>query len=465
MPERPGSVGDLGPTHLIGIGGAGMSALGKILRSRGVEVSGSDIKETVGIAALRALGARIAIGHDAGNLGEARSVVVSTAIRGTNPEVRAARARGIPVLHRAQVLALLLRERRAIVVAGTHGKTTTTSMLALILQHAGVDPTFVIGGDLNEQGTNAHDGAGDWIVAEADESDGSFLWLGAEIAVVTNIEAEHLDHYRDDAHVREAFLAFLQNVAPNGAIVAAAEDAGIASILDRIERRLITFGLARGDWTATREVAPDGSQRVTIRGQDGRTGVVGLTVPGEHNVRNALAAIAAATAAGVSVDDAAAALGSFRGVMRRFQERGSAGGVRIVDDYAHHPTEVRAAIATAREQAQRRVVAVFQPHLYSRTRSFADLLGAALADADLTVVTDVYGAREDPEPGVTGKLIVDGLLAARPRGRVAYLPRRGDIPAYLRERAAEGDLVLTIGAGDVTILGDEILRAIRERMG
>ena len=450
------------PVHMIGIGGAGMSALAKILLARDLPVTGSDIKESPALAGLRALGARIAIGHDAANLAEPGSVVVSTAIREHNPELVAARTRGVPVLHRAQLLALLMRGRRGIAVSGTHGKTTTTSMIASILQRAGLDPGFVIGGDLNERGTNAHDGAGAWFVAEADESDASLLWLAPQIAVVTNIEADHLDHYRDEAEIRATFLAFLDGVEPDGLVVLGAEDPGARAVAASITRRTVTVGLAEGDWRAEK-TGTSGWREVDVFRRNERLGSMRLGIPGAHNVRNALAALAVADAVGVPFDDAAETLAVYQGVQRRLQRRGTAAQVDLLDDYAHHPTEVRATLDAVREGAPGRVIAVFQPHLYSRTRFFASGLGAALAAADQVVVTDVYGAREEPEPGVTGKLVVDGVLAASPRARVAYLPRRGDVPAFVVSRARPGDTIVTIGAGDVTMLGDEILRLLQER--
>jgi len=450
--------------HLVGIGGAGMSALARVLLARGAHVSGSDIKESRGLAALRALGAEISVGHRAGNLDGARTVVVSSAIPPANAEVQAARERGLPILQRAQVLALLMREHRGVAVAGTHGKTTTTSMIAMVLRHAGLDPTFLIGGDLNEVGTNAHHGEGEWLVAEADESDGSLLWLAPEIAVVGNIEADHLDHFRDEEEIRETFVAFLANLLSDGVAVLGIDDPGVAAIASRLERRIVTFGLAPGaDWTA--EIAERGpaGQRVVVRHAGAFAGEVVLAVPGEHNVRNALATLAVASLVGVPFAVAAEEIASFAGVQRRFQVRGSAGGVTFVDDYAHHPTEVRATLAAAREQGWARIVAVFQPHRYSRTLHLGRQLGEALSAADRVVVTDVYGAGEEPIPGVNGRAVLDGVLEARPRAHVAYLPKPGDVPSFLADRAEPGDLVLTIGAGDVTMLADEVIAALRER--
>ena len=450
--------------HLVGIGGAGMSALARVLLARGAAVSGSDIKDSRSLAALRAIGADIFVGHDASNIGDSGSVVVSSAIPASNPEVRAARERALPILQRAQVLALLMRSQRGIAVGGTHGKTTTTSMIAMVLRHAGLDPTFLIGGDLNEVGTNAHAGDGEWLVAEADESDGSFLWLAPEIAVVTNIEADHLDHYRDEAEIRETFLAFLGNLPETGKAILGIDDPGVGAIASRVGGTTISFGLTPGaDWAGeVLERGPSG-QRVLVRHRGEPRGEVFLSVPGAHNVSNALAALAVADALGVPFETAASELASFAGVQRRFQVRGGAGGVTFVDDYAHHPTEVRATLAAAREQGWPRVVAVFQPHRYSRTLHLGSELGAALASADRIIVTDVYGAGEEPIPGVSGHVVVDGVLNARPSAQVAYLPKPGDVPAFLAGRAEDGDLVLTIGAGDVTMLADEAIRAVEDR--
>lgn len=456
---------DIRTVHLIGAGGAGMSAIAKVLLARGMAVSGSDLKESRALAALRALGARIVVGHRGGNVDGADCVIVSSAIRPSNPELRAARERGLPVLHRAQVLALIMRGRRGIAVAGTHGKTTTTSMIALVLQRAGLDPSFLIGGDLNETGSNAHHGAGEWLVAEADESDGSFLWLAPEIAVVTNIEAEHLDHYRDEAEVRETFLSFLENLRADGAAVVCAEDPGVDAIAPRIGPRVVTYGIAAGEWRAEVLETGRGGMRVRVTRGGRDAAELRLSAVGRHNALNALAAIAAADLAGVPAAAAAAHLEGFQGVRRRFELRGELHGIAVVDDYAHHPTEVRATLEAARDSGYRSVLAVFQPHLYSRTMHLGARMGAALAGADLTVVTDVYGAREDPIPGVSGRIVVNGLLDAAPRGRVAYLPKRATIPEYVAARVEPGDCVLTIGAGDVTALGEEIMRAIARARG
>lgn len=451
-----------GPIHLIGAGGVGMSALARILLARGEAVSGSDLKPSPGLVALGALGARVHIGHDASNVAGAHTVVVSSAIREHNPELVAARARGIPILHRAQLLAALMRGRRPLLVSGTHGKSTTTSMIALILQATGMDPTFVIGGDLNERGTNAHDGAGAWFVAEADESDSSLLWFTPEIAVVTNVEAEHLDHYRDEDEIRDTFRTFIANVTTGGQAVICADDVGARVVAENAACDVVTYGLDAGQWRAMRTATKE-HQRLEVS-LDGRVvGELVLPVPGAHNARNALGAIAASTLAGATFEAAAAALSSFGGVGRRFQTRGRIRDVAVIDEYAHHPTEVSAAIQAARERTDGKVIAVFQPHLYSRTQHLGAALGAALAEADIVVVLPIYGAREDPQPGVTSTLVVDGALAVRASADVTAIHRRAEVAAYVARRAEAGDLVLTMGAGDVTMLGPEILRALEDQ--
>lgn len=451
-------VDDLSAVHLIGAGGAGMSALARVLVAKGSRVSGSDIKGSKQLTALRAIGVRTAVGHRAANIDGASVIVVSSAIAPANPEILAAQDLGLPVLQRAQVLAMLMRERRGIAVAGTHGKTTTTSMIAMALRRAGLDPSFLIGGDVNEIGTNAHHGAGEWLVAEADESDGSFLWLTPDVAVVTNIEADHLDYYRNVSQIMEAFSAFVANVRPGGSVVVCADDAGAMRAVRGASCNIVTYGLEPGStWAGTvTERGPDGT-RVHVE-RDGVTmGELRLAVSGDHNVRNALAALAVAGLAGADPTAAAEELASFGGVARRFELRGRAGGVSVVDDYAHHPTELRATLAGARDRGYQRLIAVFQPHRFSRTAAMGKELGAALSAADLVVVTDVYGAGEAPVPGVNGKMVLDGLLEETGRAIAAYLPARRDIAPFVASRVRPGDLVLTLGAGDVTMLAGDIL--------
>jgi UDP-N-acetylmuramate--alanine ligase len=450
--------------HLVGIGGAGMSGIARLLLARGVAVSGSDLKDSPGLLLLRGAGARVAVGHRGEDLGSPDAVVVSTAIREDNPEVRAARDRGIPILARAQVLAALMRERRGVAVAGTHGKTTTTSMVSVILERAGLDPTYVIGGDLNESGSNARSGGGDLFVAEADESDGSFLLLRPELAVVTNVEPDHLDFFADAEEVEAAFVAFCRKA---GRLVVCADDPGAMRVAEAAGVPILTYGTTEESEAAVGDVTVDGAGgRGVIRfREDGSEVELRVSLPGRHYLLNAAAAVVLARELGVAPPVAAEALASFTGVRRRFEPRGTARGARFVDDYAHHPTEIAATLAGARADGPRRLVAVFQPHRYSRTAAMWRELGVSLADADVVVITDVYGAGEMPMPGVSGKLLVDALLEAAPRKRAVYLPSRVDVPRFLSREVREGDLVLTLGAGDVTMVGEETLARIGERTG
>jgi UDP-N-acetylmuramate--alanine ligase len=425
-------------------------------------VSGSDAKDSAVLADLRAHGARVWAGHDAAHLDDARTVVVSSAVRETNPELVRARADGLLVLHRSQALAAVMAGRRVVAIAGTHGKTTTTSMVTVAVRSTGADPSFAIGGELTDGGGNAHAGTGEVFVAEADESDGSFLVYAPQVAVITNVEADHLDHYGTAEAVEAAFDAFTDRVLPGGLLVACADDPGALRVARRVAARrgealrVVMYGTgADADLRLTDvEDAPEG---VRFRVADT---LVALAVPGRHNALNAGAAFAAATV-GLDLPPAAVAagLGSFTGTRRRFEAKGTAAGVRVFDDYAHHPTEVTAVLRAARGVAGAgRVVAVFQPHMFSRTRIFAADFAEALALADEVVVLDVYAAREDPEPGVTGALIADRVPL--PAGRVAFVPDAAQAAAEVAGRARPGDVVLTIGAGDVTLLGPEVLRAL-----
>jgi UDP-N-acetylmuramate--alanine ligase len=461
--------------HLIGIGGAGMSGIARLLLARGIEVTGSDLKASPGLAGLEAAGATVFVGHRAEQVGSPDAVVVSSAIPPANPELREARRAGVPVLMRAQVLAALMRGRRGVAVAGTHGKTTTTSMISVVLSRTGLDPTYVIGGDLNESGSGAGHGDGSVFVAEADESDGSFLLLGAELGVITNAEEDHLDFYRDRTEVEAAFGAFAARV---GTVVACWDDPGVRRAVAGAPARLVRYGSRDDVEVSVRDplTGPEGSRAtVTLWG---RPVQVRLAVPGRHNLLNAAAALAVAVLLGVEPDAAASALGTFSGVRRRFERRGTAGGATFVDDYAHHPSEVVATLAAARAvragshpaagqgggraDADGRLVAVFQPHRYSRTRAMWRDLGESLRGADLVLVTDVYAAGEDPIPGVTGKLLVDALAEAAPGKRVVYLPRRAEVASHLAALVRPGDLVLTLGAGDITMVGEETLERLAD---
>ncbi|WP_395106033.1 UDP-N-acetylmuramate--L-alanine ligase [Actinomadura sp. SCN-SB] len=460
--------GELGRVHFVAIGGAGMSGIARIMLRRGIAVSGSDARDSDLLAHLAELGAKVFVGHDAAHVGDADTVVVSTAIRDSNPELVAARERGLRVLHRSEALAALMAGRRAVAVAGTHGKTTTTSMLTVALQHAGADPSYCIGGQLVTTGLGADEGTGEVFVAEADESDGSFLIYTPHIAVVTNVEADHLDNYGGFERVKENFARFVERVEPGGTLVAGADDevAMELAVLAR-DRGLpvLTYGEAAGADLRVSGFTPRGlGSRFEVDG----VGEVTLGVPGRHNALNAAAVIAVARALGLDLATVRDGLAEFRGAMRRLEPKGEAGGVEVFDSYAHHPTELTADLSATRDYVREkaagdtgregRIVAVFQPHLYSRTRFFAAEFGAALGLADVAVVMDVYGAREDPEPGVTGRLVAERI----PEGTTwEYVPEWDEVAAAVVRLAEPGDVVITLGAGDVTKLGPRILAGLR----
>jgi UDP-N-acetylmuramate--alanine ligase len=447
--SRPKSI------HVVGIGGAGMSAIAMVLSTMGHSVTGSDLKDSSVTERLRAAGISVAVGHDASHLGPVDLVTRSSAVSDHNPEVAEAVRRGIPVYRRAETLAAIAALRRCIAVAGTHGKTTTASMLALILVEAGMRPSFIIGGEVNEIGTNAVWDDGDWLVVEADESDGTFLSLDPAIAVVTNVEPDHLDHYGSFEAMRAAFEEF---VARGSIPPVVGGDDPVASELGR----------ARGGQTVG--TGPDCTRRM-VAIQPARSSIafdlldetgaplghLAVPIPGRHNARNAAVATVAALATGVPFDAAARALARFAGVARRFEFRGDANGVTFVDDYAHLPSEVRAMLSAARDGGWERVIAVFQPHRYSRTRALGREFGDAFADADVVVVTDVYGAGEAPIPGVSGELVVDAIREAHPDKDVRYVPGRSQLRQVIEELVRPGDLCFTLGAGDLTSLPDELL--------
>ncbi|ASO19449.1 UDP-N-acetylmuramate--alanine ligase [Actinoalloteichus hoggarensis] len=466
--------------HLVGIGGAGMSGIARILLARGAEVSGSDAKDSRTVLALRAQGAQVALGHEAAHLDQLdeppTAVVVSTAIRATNPELAAARERGITVLRRAEALAELTTGSRVACVAGTHGKTSTTSMLTVALQRCRLDPSFAIGGDLNESGSNAHHGTGDVFVAEADESDGSFLFFTPDVAVVTNVEPDHLDHHGTAEAYTEVFESFVSRVRPDGVMIIGVDDPGSAALAGYAEAqgiRVRRYGRdveAPGDARIVGYAPAEllGHVTVDLLGEPGGAPErleIKVAVPGEHMAGNAVAALLAGLELGANRDELLAGLAGFRGVRRRFELKGEAGGVRVYDDYAHHPTEVEAQLRAARPVAgEHRLIVVFQPHLYSRTKTFAAEFGTALALADQVVVLDVYGAREEPEPGVTGSLVVSQVPL--PAEQVRFEPSFEQLPEVVARLADPGDVVITMGAGDVTMLGPEILgrlASVRER--
>ncbi|MFJ6536920.1 UDP-N-acetylmuramate--L-alanine ligase [Paenarthrobacter sp. NPDC091711] len=454
MTNNIAPIESLGRVHFIGIGGVGMSAVARIMVSRGVPVSGTDVKDLPVMRDLSSAGARIAVGYDAGNLGDAQTVVAGSAIRADNPELVAAREAGLPVLHRSEALAATMAGHRVVTVAGTHGKSTTTSMVAVLLKEAGLDPSFAIGANVPALGVNAAHGGSDIFVAEADESDGSFLNYRPLIAVVTNVEADHLDHYGTPEAVFSSFDAFAALLPANGVLLACADDAGARALAERTAStgttRVLTYGTAADADVQLHDGGP-GDVSVAFGGDVHR---LELQVPGRHNALNAAAAFAVAVELGVEPGAAADALGHFTGASRRFELKGQGRGVRVYDDYAHHPTEVRAALSAARSVAAgNKVHVLFQPHLFSRTREFAQEFAAALDLADTALVLDIYPAREDPIPGVTSTLITDHLV----NGRLVAADEAVDAVAAV---ASEGDVVLTVGAGDVTAYGPVIVAAL-----
>ncbi|OPF76588.1 UDP-N-acetylmuramate--L-alanine ligase [Streptomyces antioxidans] len=454
--------------HFIGIGGAGMSGVAKVLAMRGARVSGSDTKDSPIVGALRELGATVHIGHSAGNLAaDATSVVISSAIRDDNLELVTARERGIPVVHRSDALAALMDGARPIAVAGTHGKTTTTSMLAVSLRTLGLDPSYVIGGDLDAPGSSAHHGAGEIFVAEADESDRSFHKYAPEAAIILNVELDHHANYASMDEIYASFETFVRRVRPGGALVISADHPGARELTARVGGRgghdglrVLTYGEDAGADVRVLAIEPHGlTSEVTVRLADSLGGAeltFTVSVPGRHYALNAVAALTAGAALDVPAAELAPALASYTGVKRRLQLKGTAAGVQVIDSYAHHPTEIAADLEAIRGGAgEGRVLVVFQPHLFSRTQELGTEMGQALALADASVVMDIYPAREDPVPGVTSALIIDA--AARHGADVTAEHDRDAVPELIAGMAKPGDLVLTMGAGDVTDLGPEIL--------
>ena len=434
-----------------------MSGIAEVLKSRGHDVSGSDLKESAYTRRLGEAGVTVYIGHDTGQVGDAEQVVISTAIPKTNPELLEARRRSIPVLPRAAALASILDGSRSVAVAGTHGKTTTTSMTAHVLKSLGENPTALVGGELNDIGSNVAFGRPDLVIAEADESDRSFLYLRPQVAVVTNVEFDHPDFYSSLEDVIQTFSAFLTELPPDGHLVTCADDPVCLQLSSEAPCPSTTYGISGGDLRA--EVLGPKSYRLFEDGEE--RGVVELGVYGRHNVLNSLAAAATARWFGHDALRAARTLADFGGVRRRFQLKGERAEVRVVDDYAHHPTELAATLEAARSTVgDGRVIAVFQPHRYSRTRALYREFGGSFGAADAVVVTEVYGSGEIPQPGVNGKLIVDSICETPNHPEVFYLPQQDAIPRVLRDVSEPGDLVLTLGAGDISQVGEELLELL-----
>ena len=441
-----------------------MSAIASVLLARGYRVSGSDAKASAVTKRLTDAGATIFIGHDSVNVPEQCAIVLSTAIKPENPEWRMAKARNQVVFHRSEVMAALVNERTGIAIAGAHGKTTTTAMLAAIFLYAKKDPTVLIGGDVTAMGGNACDGKGAFVITEADESDGSFLKLRPQYAVITNIEDDHLDHYGTMEGVREAFRTFLTCLKPGGKAILCADQAETKTLADAHSDCCITYGtIPEAAWQA-RNISFNGLQTTYELWHEGeQKGTVRLHVPGQHNVLNSLAAITLSQCAGIDTTTSIAALAQFHGVHRRFELKGEVKGIRIIDDYAHHPTEIAATLAAAKLVAPKRIVCVFQPHRFSRTRLLADEFGSAFANCDELILTDVYSAGETPIPGVSGQTIVEAV--ARMSGKKAhYIPSLEDLPKFLRTFAKPGDMIITVGAGNIVQAGEKLLEELQNEV-
>ena len=455
--------GKIRKIHFIGIGGIGMSGIAEVLINLGYQVSGSDLRESEITQRLVRLGGEIAYEHRAENVRGADVVVTSTAVRADNPEVLEAQRRLIPVIPRAEMLAELMRMKYGIAVAGTHGKTTTTSMVATVLSHAGIDPTAVIGGRLDSLGSNAKLGQGKFLVAEADESDGSFLKLSPTIAVVTNVDADHLDYYGDLEQIKAAFVDFVNKVPFFGVAVLCLDDANIQSLIPQVKKRFITYGMTtQADYHAAEIAHREGRTSFVVHYRGECLGKLSFRMPGQHNVLNALAAVAVARELDVPFATIAEGFRDFGGVQRRFQIRHEGGGIMVVDDYGHHPAEIKATLSAARSGWDRRLVVVFQPHRYSRTQALFEDFLTAFYQADHLVVMDIYAAGEDPLPGVDARRLAEGV-AGHGHKEVHFLAGRDAVVAHLLAEVREGDMVITLGAGNVWQVGEQFARLLQEK--
>ena len=449
--------------HFVGIGGIGMSGIAEILLDQGFTVTGSDRAASENTDRMKELGAGVFIGHEAKNVSpDVDALVYSSAVAPDNPELQEAQRRKIPVIRRAEMLAEVMRLKYGIGIAGTHGKTTTTSMIGLILIEGGVDPTVIVGGRLRGlAGSNARLGKGQFIVVEADEFDRSFLSITPTIAVLTTLETDHLDCYRDLEDIKSAFIQFASKVPFYGFVVLCLDEPALQDIMPKLKKKIITYGLnGQADLQAVDIAHRQNVTRFVVLYGGKELGDVELQIPGKHNVQNALAAIAVGLEVGIPFAKVKAGIEKFTGVFRRWELKAEVGGVTVIDDYAHHPTEIRATLAGAKAGWRRRVICVFQPHLYSRTRDFYDEFGRAFFNADVLVLTDVYPAREEPIQGVSGELIVN---AAREFGHknVTYVPDKKDIPAYLLKIKRPGDIIITMGAGDIWKFGEEFIKNLK----
>ena len=449
--------------HFVGIGGVGMSGIAEVLKNLGYEVTGSDLKESETIRRLKALGIHVTIGHGAENIKDAHVVVISSAVSSDNPEVLAARKQSIPVIPRAEMLAEIARLKYGVLVAGAHGKTTTTSLIASLLASGGFDPTVVIGGKLKGIGSNARLGQGEYLVAEADESDGSFLKLSPTIAVVTNIDREHMDFFKDIDALKDAFLSFVNKVPFYGVSLLCAENEYIKEILPKVQRRFITYGLSKGLDLVAENIEIEGLRskfEAILRGVS--LGFFEVPLPGLHNICNSLAAIGAAYELGIDSNRIKEALKGFTGVQRRFEFKGEVSGIKIFDDYGHHPTEIMATLKAAKEaikqnsKLQGRLVVLFQPHRYTRTRDLLNDFFTAFTDADKVILMDIYPAGEKPLNGINSEVLLKGIKDSMKD--IAYIKERGEILNYLDEELKKGDTLITLGAGDVWKIGEEFLK-------
>jgi len=448
--------------HFVGIGGIGMSGIAEVLLNSGYVVSGSDLQESDATRRLRGLGAAVFVGHQEANLaGNPSVVVISTAVKYSNPEVLEARRRHIPVIPRAEMLAELMRMKYAVAVAGSHGKTTTTSMIAAVLSNAGLDPTMVIGGRVHMLGTNARTGQGEFLVAEADESDGSFLLLSPTIAVVTNIDREHMDFHQTMERLNESFLAFINKIPFYGLAVLCIDDPNVYGLLSKTRKRFATYGLsAEADFSAHDLKMSLGGIEFTVLHHGKPLGQLRLHLPGRHSATNALAAVAVAHELEISFTHAAEALAGFTGIHRRFEVKGEPGGIIVIDDYGHHPTEIRATIGAIRDSWKRPLTVIFQPHRFTRTRDLFDEFLTAFEGADRLVLTEIYPAGEDPIAGATGEALYQAMKR-KGHMELAFVPDKNQIAAQIAGKLNPGDIVLTLGAGDIYKVGDALVEALK----
>lgn len=454
---------DIRTVHLVGIGGSGMSAIAKVLLEMGYHVSGSDVHKSDTTHNLERLGARVYQGHDGDNIKGADALVISSAIAENNAEIQAARNLNIPIFHRADIIASIMKNQKGIAVAGAHGKTTTTSMISLMMEKTGADPTIIIGGELHDIGGNAKFGAGEYIVAEADESDGSFLKLSPVIAIVTNIEDDHMDFYGTIENIVLAFKQFLAKIPANGLAILCTDNEYVRQLAGELDKPYVTYALnSEADYTV-KNMRSNGVQTLfDVYFQGKLLGEMEINVPGKHNIANSLAAIAVGRYIGLSLAEIRTALQKFQGAKRRFQTKGEFDEIWVVDDYAHHPTEIKSTLLAARQTQPKRLIVAFQPHRYTRTKFLREEFSKAFAAADLIILTDIYAAGEQPIPGITGEMLAEAI--EKQEGRpVIYIKNRAEIPNYLYSIACPGDLIMTMGAGNIWQAGEQLVDKLHSR--